>query len=510
MALQREVVPRPLLVADGRQAVLRIRKADRDRLEKHLFQRYPDREWGTFFRFGYRRTSWGIAIFFVDPILPLAGDLDRQSGATVFKEPYSLRALRLAEDRHLGIGVIHSHPAGYFVDPSELDDDMDLYFAKEVQSYGAGLPYASLIFQRNHVAGFTFTGRVHDRGQWLAVTTMLTVGTVLEREMATNAICVEHRGIKDAEDESVTARLEEILGMRAKARLSNSKVGFIGCSGTGSPGIGVLARAGVSDFVLADPQRFAPSNLERVHGSGSADVSEKPYPYKVELQRRHIHSINPTARVTAFVGNALQENVLDELLLCDVAIGSSDSVHGRVFLSDCAKHYLLPSLDVGVAMEGKHGLLLNQIADFTRYGPDLPCLFCNGIIDTTPMTYELMSEEEKAACRRAAQEALERGDDPDQYWRGQRQLHTVGYLTTVIGALAAGYVEGWLTGAFRMPHDSFQFDIGQKNFGFSPTPLRQADCSCNLHLGWADQARCFRNVARPNNWPSRAVLLCRI
>ncbi len=81
------------------------------------------------------------------------------------------------------------------------------------------------------------------------------------------------------------------------------------------------------------------------------------------------------------------------------------------------------------------------------------------------MSVELMTADEKRARQAAAKEAEKRGDNPDQYWRNQRQLHTVGYLTTTAGALTAGYAEGWLTGAFAMPHTAFQFDIGQVRLG---------------------------------------------
>ena len=46
----------------GREALWRITEADREKLFRLLFHRYPDSEWGTFFRFGYRRTSWGILV----------------------------------------------------------------------------------------------------------------------------------------------------------------------------------------------------------------------------------------------------------------------------------------------------------------------------------------------------------------------------------------------------------------------------------------------------------------
>ena len=43
-------------IQDGREALWRITEADRENLFRLLFHRYPDNEWGTFFRFGFRRT----------------------------------------------------------------------------------------------------------------------------------------------------------------------------------------------------------------------------------------------------------------------------------------------------------------------------------------------------------------------------------------------------------------------------------------------------------------------
>lgn len=507
MALQRQVSGAPSFVTDGRFAILRMRKQDRDHLEKHLFQRYPNREWGTFLRFGYRRTSWGIALSFVDAILPKAGDLDRQSAATVFADQYTLRAMRTAEKRELAIGVSHSHPEGFLVQPSKYDDDMDLYFAQEVARYGAGMPYLSLIIQRSPSRGFTFSGRVHDRGQWFPLTTLLAVGDHLESESAEDWMPQSDGAFSSITTESTTARLEQLLGSRSSDRLRRARIGVIGCSGTGSPAIEVLARAGVGSFVIVDPQRIAPSNLERLHGMYFDDLASNPLPYKVAVLRRHILAINPEASVTALVGNLLHENVLDELLRCDALLGCTDSVHARVALSDFGKHYLLPSIDVGVEMNGEHERVTNQVAGVTLFKPDGPCAICDGLVDAGEMAAELMTEEERSQRHQQAEAAQARGDDPGRYWRGVRQIHTVGYLTGMTGSLAAGYMEGWLTGAFSIPHPSIQFDISRPQFGFASTSARE--CPCRSHIGWSDQARSFRNVARPSHWTTRAVLLSR-
>jgi len=300
-----------------------------------------------------------------------------------------------------------------------------------------------------------------------------------------------------------------VLGLPSAIRLRNATVGMIGCSGTGSPAAHVLARAGVGNFILVDPQRFDDSNWERLHGSEWAHIGIEAKPYKVEIVANLIRSINPAAKITTFAGNILHENVVDELLRCDLLVGCSDTQHARAKLSDLAQHYLLSSLDFGVLMEGEKGKVTSQVCEIVIYSPDLPCAFCSERIDGIELSNELTSGEERTRRQMEAKEAAERGDDPDQYWRHRaRQLHTVGYLTTMLGALGAGYAEGMLTGAFRLPHSWFQFDISQERLGVvAPPRQRLPDCSCGTHLGWADAAAAYRTIARPDHWPKRAVLL---
>ena len=508
MAIRRELSGGLPLVQNARHSLLRIRSRDLAKLEKHVYQRYPNREWGTFFDFGYRRTAWGLALTYVDGLWPEVGDLDHRVGLTRFLDQYSRRAFHHAASSPLAIGVVHSHPKGCGTFPSRTDDDMDSYFAREFTAYGNGKPYCSLVLQHNPYTGLTFTGRVYDRGEWFPIETLLSVGETICRFSSEAS---ESETISDHQFHAARSRLVSVLGTPSATRLRNATAGIIGCSGTGSPATHVLARAGVGNFVLVDPQRFEDSNWERLHGSTWAHLGIKPQPYKVELVASLIKSINPFANITMLLGNILHANVVDELLRCDLLLGCTDSQHARAKLSDMAQHYLLPSLDLGVLMEGENAKVTSQVCGITAYSPDLPCAFCSESIDGVELSYELMSEEERASRQVEAKEAARRGDDPDQYWRHRsRQLHTVGYLTTMLGALGAGFAEGMLTGAFQPPHSWFQFDIGQERFGVvSPPRERLNGCTCGSHVGWSDSAAAYRNVARPGHWTKRAVLLSR-
>jgi len=385
---------------------------------------------------------------------------------------------------------------------------MDSYFAREFGAYGKGKPYCSLILQGNPITGFTFTGRVYDRGEWLPVEKLLTVGDQIE---LFSSEAEEPRPATMGTSEATRARLVSVLGQPSAVRLEQSTAGIIGCSGTGSPAAHVLARSGVGSFVLVDPKRFAASNLERMHGSQWDHIERYPAPYKVEMVADLIKSINPNANITTLAGNILHENVIDELLRCDLLLGCTDTQHGRAKLSDLAQHYLLPSVDLGVLMEGQNGRLTSQLSDIVIYSPDFPCAFCSGRIDGIELSNELMSEDDRSKRQIQAKEAAERGDDPDQYWRQRpRQLHTVGYLTSILGSVGAGYAEGWLTGAFTPPHSWFQFDIGRERLDVVVPPRdRNAACACSRHLGWGDLAKSYRNVSKPEHWPNRALLLSR-
>lgn len=477
--------------------LFRITARDREKLEALVFKRYPRREWGSFFRFGYRLTRWGIHASFVDAIEPQSGELKRESGIVEFEAGYILRAQMALAETKLGIGVIHSHPQGCGTFASSLDDDMDGYFSSEFAAYGEGRPYVSLRVARDETGEFSFSGEAWLDGKSMPVTEWLTVGEELLREASQQGF--QTADTKTAADER-TARFTELVGERT-GRIRASAVAVVGSGGLGSPAVHVLARAGVKRFVLVDPEHFAPSNHERMHGSTWGDLDARLL--KVEILRRLILGIEPSAEVVTIRGNVLDDAVLDEVLQCDLALGCTDSQHSRAALGDYASHYLLPCIDAAVLMRAKGGKLTEQVGELARYMADEPCPWCLGRINQKALAYELMTEEEREQRARAAAEAVQRGVDGAQYWGGKppREL-TVGYMTTAVGAMQAGYAIGWLAGASEMPHQRFQFDLGMPMLGVVPVEKpRTPACSCNRTKGWGDQAREERSVTMPEHWP---------
>lgn len=487
-----------------RVALLRVTEAARNALEKLTFQRHPHREWGTFFRFGYRRTSWGLALTYVEPLPPNPGELYRSSPIVSFNPDYISRMTDELDGNRLCVGVVHSHPRAWGVNPSPSDDDMDAYYARLFQPYAKGRPYLSLIVNRDEHGNFEFSGRAFDNGVWMPVTSCFTPGRTLERHRSALLPPVQFK--PKATNEDALSRWESLVGPHVRERFAGAVVGIVGCSGTGSPAVEVLARAQVGEFVLVDSKRVSLSNLERLHGSRLADVLMETPPYKVEVMARLIREINPNARITALVGNVLDDIVLDELLRCDFALGCTDTLHSRAALGDFASFHFLPTIDVGILPTGHNGRVTHQYVDIMRLAPTDPCPFCRGRILPFALHIELMSEEEKQQRRDDAAAAEVRGDDGTNYWPGDEpQLPSVGYLTTTAGSLAAGYALNWLLGTATMPHSRIQFDIGAPEFAFAADEtVRRPDCACARFRGLSDLAE--RSVTLPSHFP-RAIRL---
>jgi hypothetical protein len=483
--------------------LFRITGRDRKQLEDLLFKRYPAREWGTFFRFGYRVTEWGLHVTFVELFPPRGSDLDERSWIVEFSASYILRAQLSTEQDALGVGVIHSHPQGFETSASSLDMDMDGYFAAEFATYGDGRPYVSLRLGGRKDGQIRFSGEAWLNGEKIPVTEFLTVDAQPERLYSEST---PERNFHRLDSGESLDRVRQLLGDRNVSRLPLSCVGIVGCSGLGSPAAHVLARGGVGRFVLVDPKCFSRSNHERCHASSFDDLG-KGDP-KVELVQRMIRKINPSAEVTMIQGNALDEIVLDELLRCDLLLGCTDSQYSRATLSDFATHYLLPCIDAAVLMRATKGILTEQVAEFARYSPEEPCAWCLGRINQKALWYELMSEEERTQRRIAARAATDRGVDGEQYWGGEPPMElTVGYMTSTVGSMQAGFAQGMITGSFCMPHQRFQFDLGMPSLGVVPADKEpNPDCSCRRTKGWSDQARADRSVSRPSHFGKSVVI----
>lgn len=489
----------------GTDAVVRIDRQTFATLSEMLRCRYPNDEWGTFARFGWRSTPAGLVLTMASAMEPERGDMDADVPNVRFLSPYLRRAIRDLDTHPLAIGVIHSHPEGARTTASWIDEDMDTYLRDFLADFAPDRPYVSLIFafdespNESQSASVSATGRIWHEGAWHNVSRFYVDGqdVDLERHSAPHAASATLR--------RRVARLESAYGESALQRLADATVAVVGASGTGSPAIEVLARAGVGHIITVDADHFDESNLERIHGSTTADANTTPT--KVTIARRHIASINADTRVTAIHGRVPQRCVVDALVRADAVLGCTDSHAARLALSEIALRYSVPLLDCSVTLEGAEGRVTGQVSRFVVHRGDAPCAICQDTVNQRLVAQELMHPEERRQRQEAARLAHEAGRDGSGYWLDVPQLYTVGSLTTVTGALAAGYVIGWLTRRYDAPFTRVECNWLSTAFGANDVSYqRRPGCVCGKVRGWGDQAMACTLVGVPNWWPEPVML----
>lgn len=485
-------------MADANLIVVRFGARQWEALCALLFSRYPRFEWATWVRFGWRETADAVVFTMsgIDP--PHAGDLDDSVGNVAIQESYSLRIALQAEQHPFAVGLVHSHPRDYLPIASDIDDDMDCYYADYLIGFTSGRPYLSLIIAERDGA-IEASGRVWIHGQWQPVTRFVVEGRSLPSWVGRNRL--RDRRL----DENRIARLSAGFGRVAAQRIRNACIAVVGASGTGSPAIEVLARAGVGHIIVVDPDRIEGSNLERLHGGYLSHVESRAS--KVAIAKEHVAAIDPDIHFEGLIGRVPQQTVVERLVQADLILGCTDQQHARLALSELAFRYLVPVIDCGVALEGANGHVTGQTIQLVNFESEDACAVCRQMISWERVGQELMPESERKSRQAAAREALARGENPGGYWQDLPQLNTVGYLTTTAGALAAGAALGIVSETFRPGFSRLQLNpLSVPVDALDWAQDHRPDCMCRQLLGWAGLEPEKNWVTPGLDWPPVEII----
>lgn len=181
------------------------------------------------------------------------------------------------------------------------------------------------------------------------------------------------------------------LGAQGQQAIQRLTIAIVGLGGTGSVVAQQLTHLGALNFVLIDPDRVETTNLNRLVGARPEDVGS----LKVDVATRHITSINPEARCTAIAGDILDRPVAAVLASVDFVFGCTDSMGSRAVLNQFAHQYLVPCIDMGVAI-GTHDGRVQYVTGRTQMlSPGLPCLVCTDKLDADQVRRDLMTEGQR-------------------------------------------------------------------------------------------------------------------
>ena len=339
---------------------------------------------------GVARTSCGLRLLGAQlHCIPDDGYNVREGDRLAIPSQSYVALLALAEAAELTPVFFHTHP-GAVGDPrpSVWDDAVDDELCETFRIRSGSDIYASLVFSPSG-SWFSFTGRVRDGEEELAITRVFIAG---DRMALIHSFDISQPAL----DHGMFDRSIRAFGGAVQRALGELRVGVVGCGGTGSAVAEQLIRLGARSVLLVDPDVIAHSNVTRVYGSTPQDVGRP----KVEVLADHLISITPGGAFSAVTDSVIREKVARELTSCDVLFGCTDDNAGRLILTRLAAYYLVPVIDCGVLISSTAGHIDAVHGRVTVQTPGAACLVCRNRIDLVRAAAEQLPVGEWAARRK--------------------------------------------------------------------------------------------------------------
>lgn len=225
---------------------------------------------------------------------------------------------------------------------------------------------------------------------------------------------------------------QSFLGLDSQAEIESTVIGVIGLGGGGSHIVQQLAHIGFKHFVLYDDDIVTETNMNRLIGARSIDVSATTT--KLHLAKTMILGLQPDANINGFPCR-WQESP-DMLKRCHIIFGCIETYLGRLEIEQHCRRYLAHYIDIGMDVHGGPTIGGQIILS----SPGGPCMKCIGFITDENLT------KEGTAYDKA-------GGRPQVVWPN-------GVLASTAVGIAVDLVTGWS----RLPKTSYYrvYD-GRKN-----------------------------------------------
>lgn len=288
---------------------------------------------------------------------------------------------------------VHSHPSG-FPEFSNLDEQSDRALLSSLTHLAPNeTGHASAVMLPD---GKIFARVLRGDGRFAQVQRVVVVG-----DNVTDYEATAEAAPQPTADEAFL-RNQQAFGAKTVSMLSRMRVGVVGCSGTGSWVVEMLARLGVGELVLVDPDVIERKNLNRIVNSTAADAAARRA--KVQVFARAIRRLGVGTKVIACHSDILRHKVVRALAGCDFLFGCVDSADGRDALNRIAAFYTIPYIDVGVHLQADgHGGVQQVCAAVNYLIPDGSSLLSRRVITTEQVRAESLrrrSPEQYAALRK--------------------------------------------------------------------------------------------------------------
>lgn len=167
---------------------------------------------------------------------------------------------------------------------------------------------------------------------------------------------------------------QSFLGPDAEARIAACTVGIVGLGGGGSHIVQQLAHVGFQRYVIFDNDIAEESNLNRLVGATSVDVS--CHAHKIDIATRMILGLQPNAEIEPFFSRWQEKP--EPLRKCQIVFGGVDSYKGRYELEVACRRYLTNYIDIGMDVHGDDKPVIG--GQIILSSPGGPCMWCMGFL----------------------------------------------------------------------------------------------------------------------------------
>ena len=365
------------------QCDILVTSRDHDRIMEHLFPGDGD-EHGAILRAGVVRSgpSLRLLVQHVQPAEFGSDYVPGQYGHRALTPAFIHREIRQCRDSRLAYLAVHNHGSDRRVNFSRIDIESHERGYPALMDIGRGVPVGALVYGRRSVAADI----------WLPDGTRRSLGTyrVIGREVT--RLYSQPRRERGSHPEH--ERQVRMFGASGQRILEASKVAVIGLGGVGSLVTEYLARLGVGNLVLIDPEQIDESNLSRVVGATGVDV--EICQLKTQIAVRHAREMAIHTNLQPIAGDVSRDSVAQLLRDCDFIFLAADSMRARLVVNALAHQYLIPTIQMGTKIRsGKSGNIDDAMCAVRHVRPGTGCLWCNGLIDPTQLAIEAKSDTER-------------------------------------------------------------------------------------------------------------------
>ena len=350
----------------------------------HLLRHYREGRVQEDLCFGLWHPSRGrnrLTAILADLVLPQPGEVHLHGNAS-FEGSYVTRAIREARKRNAGVALLHSHPSVGWQDLS----DSDVVAERDEVAHPAqatGKPLLGMTMGADGSWSARLWEKENDRmvGTWCRKV----------RVPAANRYGIHWRpsALISSEDSEFQHRTIATWGVANQRCIENMRVGIVGLGSVGALVAEALARVGVSEITLIDPDTIERHNLDRLLHADRSSIGE------LKVCRARTEALrSSTARdvqIIAIPAGVQREDAYREALDCDLIVSCVDRPVARDVLNYIATSHLIPVIEGGVAVE-----LESDAGDFESarwrshvVAPGHACIRCAGQYNSSEVVQEL-------------------------------------------------------------------------------------------------------------------------